>query len=81
MTEIDEGISHVLSFHQHVMHELILFISFPKKNLLQMCDALKCNCAIQMYCDKIVSNRIGLTQPQFENITSQQMAVVTGLLV
>ena len=32
VTEIDEGISHVLHFHQHVMHELILFISFPKKN-------------------------------------------------
>ena len=28
----DEGISHVQHFHQHVMHELILFIHFRKKS-------------------------------------------------
>ena len=46
MTEIDEGISHLWHFHQHVMHELILFISFAK-NLLEMCNVSKCNSAIQ----------------------------------
>ena len=35
-TEIDEGISHVRHFHQHVMHELILFISYPK-NISNKC--------------------------------------------
>ena len=32
VTEIDKGISLVRHFGQHVMHELILFISFPKKS-------------------------------------------------
>ena len=66
MTEIDEGISHVRHFHQHVMHELILVVSFPT-NISYKCVMFQ-NVFVQYKCT--VSNRIGLPQPQFENITS-----------
>ena len=58
VTEIDEGISHVRHFHQHIMHELILFISFPKKNLLMFI-----NVTVQYKCTVIKSFKQDRTSP------------------
>ena len=52
VTEIDEGISHVQHFHQTCYARTNIVYIVSEKNLLQLSDVSKRNCAIQTYCDK-----------------------------